>query len=221
MLVVRNIFVAKPGNASKLASRPGGRQPPQRPSFPYRVLTDLTGDFNRVILEFEVESAAAFEANMKEYATNPAFPGKMKGYADLYISREPRTPSDRLIARFLVAELDKRIASGNKKRLPCIPTEPSFFLDVFAAPMRPGRCFPAAAALLDWVGAVVSLWSAVSHMAPAAIGTDHLECCSRRIRVARCGRIVSRFRRYFDVGGKHHRVRRVAALGPEIFDRLK
>jgi hypothetical protein len=84
MLVVRNIFVAKPGNASKLAAQV--KSAAAEAKLPYRVLTDLTGDFNRVILEFEVENAAAFEANMKEYATNPAFREKMKGYADLYIS---------------------------------------------------------------------------------------------------------------------------------------
>ena len=50
------------------------------------MLTDLTGDFNRVILEHEAESLAGFEASMKDYATNPAFREKMKGYTDLWIT---------------------------------------------------------------------------------------------------------------------------------------
>jgi hypothetical protein len=50
----------------------------------HRVLTDLTGEFNRVILEFEVENVAGFEARLKDYATNPAFREKMKGYTDLW-----------------------------------------------------------------------------------------------------------------------------------------
>jgi len=49
-------------------------------------LTDLTGEFNRVILEYEVENVAQFEARMKEYMTNAAFREKMKGYTDLWIS---------------------------------------------------------------------------------------------------------------------------------------
>ena len=85
MIVVRNCFVAKPGQASKLAAHfkemaafmnaPG-----------HRVLTDMTGDFNRVIFEYEAESAGDFEARMQEYATNEAFREKMKGYTDLYVT---------------------------------------------------------------------------------------------------------------------------------------
>ena len=85
MLVVRNCFVAKPGNASKLASQlkdaAGTVNIPR-----HRVLTDLTGEFNRVILEYEVENVAQFEARMKEYMTNAVFREKMKGYTDLWVS---------------------------------------------------------------------------------------------------------------------------------------
>jgi hypothetical protein len=86
MIVVRNCFVAKPGSASKLAAQfkdaatvaaPGGR---------FRVLTDLTGDFNRVILEYEAENMGEFESRMRDYATNEAFRNKMKGYTDLYVT---------------------------------------------------------------------------------------------------------------------------------------
>jgi hypothetical protein len=83
MIVVRNCFVAKPGNASKLAAQV--KEVMAAVKMPKaRVLTDLTGDFNRVILEIEVENMAEFEAHMKEYATNPTFREKMKGYTDLY-----------------------------------------------------------------------------------------------------------------------------------------
>jgi hypothetical protein len=55
MLVVRNCFVAKPGNASKLAAQLKDAAVDARiPN--HRALTDLTGEFNRVILEFEVEN---------------------------------------------------------------------------------------------------------------------------------------------------------------------
>ena len=47
-------------------------------------LTDITGDFNRVILEHEAENMGEFDPAMKDYATNVAFRDKMKGYTDLY-----------------------------------------------------------------------------------------------------------------------------------------
>jgi hypothetical protein len=83
MIVVRNCFTAKPGNASKLAAQL--KEAAATAKIPkYRVLTDLTGDFNRVILEYEAENVGEFEARMKEYATNQAFRDKMKGYTDLW-----------------------------------------------------------------------------------------------------------------------------------------
>jgi hypothetical protein len=49
-------------------------------------MTDMTGDFNRVVLETEVESLAEFEKRMNEYASNKAMREKMKGYTDMYQS---------------------------------------------------------------------------------------------------------------------------------------
>ena len=85
MIVVRNCFIAKPGNASKLAAMlKEAAAVAQIPR--HRVLTDLTGDFNRVILEYEAENVTEFEARMKDYATNAVFREKMKGYTDLWIT---------------------------------------------------------------------------------------------------------------------------------------
>ncbi len=85
MIVVRNYFVAKPGNASKLAAL--FKEAAVVAKIPkHRVLTDVTGDFNRVILEYEAENLGEFEARMKDYATNQEFRDKMKGYTDLYIT---------------------------------------------------------------------------------------------------------------------------------------
>ena len=85
MIVVRNSFVAKPGNASKLAAQV--KEAAASGKFPrHRVLTDLTGEFNRVVLEVEAESIAEFEIQMKDYSTNETFRAKMKGYTDLYVS---------------------------------------------------------------------------------------------------------------------------------------
>jgi len=85
MIIVRNVFIAKPGNASKLAAQfktassnfKGGKA---------RVLTDLTGDSNKVVLEFEHESISQWEDSLKEYATNQTVRDAMKGYTDLYLT---------------------------------------------------------------------------------------------------------------------------------------
>jgi hypothetical protein len=85
MIVVRNCFVAKPGQASKLAAQLKAAASEMKVSS-YRVLTDVTGDFNRVVLEFEAANIAEFEARLQDYATNEPFREKMKGYTDLWIT---------------------------------------------------------------------------------------------------------------------------------------
>jgi hypothetical protein len=83
MYIVRNSFVAKPGQASKLAALlkdvstmlPGAR-----------VLTDVTGDFNRVVMEYNADSVADFEARMQQYASDHELRAKMGGYTDLWLT---------------------------------------------------------------------------------------------------------------------------------------
>lgn len=85
MVIVRNIFIAKPGQASKLAAQfKSAAAAAELPNS--RVLTDLTGEFNRVILEYEVETIAAFDAHMKEYATSDTMRNALSGYTDLYLT---------------------------------------------------------------------------------------------------------------------------------------
>jgi hypothetical protein len=52
----------------------------------HRILTDMTGEFNRVVLEFEVADLVTVEAQMKNYQTNEAFREKMKGYTELWVT---------------------------------------------------------------------------------------------------------------------------------------
>jgi hypothetical protein len=86
MIVVRNCFVAKPGCASKLAAQLKDAATAAPAGTRFRVLTDLTGDFNRVVLEFEGENIGDFEKRMADYASNETFRAKMKGYTDLYVT---------------------------------------------------------------------------------------------------------------------------------------
>ena len=85
MLVVRNCFNAKPGQASKLAAQLEDAATTAKLQH-FRILTDLTGDFNRVIMEYEAENLGEFEARMKDYATNEAFRAKMTGYTELFMT---------------------------------------------------------------------------------------------------------------------------------------
>ena len=64
MLIVRDQFTAKPGQASKLAKV-------FRNFFAgdssIRVMTDVIGDYNTVVLEFQVASLAEYESMMQKY----------------------------------------------------------------------------------------------------------------------------------------------------------
>ena len=85
MIIVRNSFVAKAGQASKLASqlKEAAMLANMKNA---RILTDLTGDFNRVILEYEIEKVSELEDRMRQYASDTAVREKMKGYTDLYLT---------------------------------------------------------------------------------------------------------------------------------------
>jgi hypothetical protein len=85
MIVVRNRFIAKPGMASKLAAHLKEALTVSKMA-KHRILTDMVGEFNQVVLEFEIQNIGEFEAMQKEYSTNTAFRDKMKGYTDLWIS---------------------------------------------------------------------------------------------------------------------------------------
>jgi hypothetical protein len=83
MMLVRNCFTAKPGQATKLATL--FKEMAAALSLPnHRVLTDVTGDFNRVIFEYQVENLAAVDAMMQEYVTNEVMREKMKRYTELW-----------------------------------------------------------------------------------------------------------------------------------------
>lgn len=85
MIVVRNTFTAKPGQATKLAAQvkevavAGNLRN-------HRVLTDVTGEFNQVVMEHEVQSLAEFEELFKTYTTDPQVREKTKGYTELWMT---------------------------------------------------------------------------------------------------------------------------------------
>ena len=83
MLVVRNRFICKPGNASKFAAKVKDAMTVTKVG-KHRILTDVTGEFNQVILESEIKDLAEFDAMMKEYESNAAMREKMKDYTEYW-----------------------------------------------------------------------------------------------------------------------------------------
>lgn len=85
MYVIREVFTAKPGMASTLASLFKDVFS-DIPGFQMRVLTDYIGPFNTVVLESDVENLAVFDQHMAEYAARDDIRERMKGYTDMYLT---------------------------------------------------------------------------------------------------------------------------------------
>lgn len=85
MIVVRNTFTAKPGQAGKLVAQLKDTAAAGNLRN-VRFLTDFVGDFNQVVMEHEVESLSDFESLMQRYATDPQVREKTKGYTDHWLT---------------------------------------------------------------------------------------------------------------------------------------
>ena len=92
MIIVHDIFVCKPGNASKLAKM--FKEAMTASKEVISIMTDMTGQYNRVIMVSQYENLAAYEQTSEKYK-NPtpemqASFEKMKGYQEMYLigSRE-------------------------------------------------------------------------------------------------------------------------------------
>ncbi|MGH7493348.1 MAG: hypothetical protein ACREOO_13285 [bacterium] len=90
MLIIREVFIAKPGQASKLAKlfKKGFGGDPNA-----RVMTDMVGDYNTVVIETQVKSLAEFEKQMEEYKSgkpdpkmDPKVAEEMSKYTEMYLT---------------------------------------------------------------------------------------------------------------------------------------
>lgn len=92
MIIVHDTFVCKPGNASKMAkmfkenmvSKETGQ------GGGVYVMTDMTGQYHRVIMVSTHENLAAYEESFKKWSAdtpeNKKMAEAMKGMNDMYIS---------------------------------------------------------------------------------------------------------------------------------------
>jgi heme-degrading monooxygenase HmoA len=88
MIIVHDIFVCKPGNASKLAKKFKDAMTDNNELV--HIMTDLSGQYNRVVMVTKYESLAAFEQSFEKYKQNSEAVKKMTeamaGYQDMYLT---------------------------------------------------------------------------------------------------------------------------------------
>ncbi len=86
MIIVHDTFVCKPGNASKLAKM--FKEAMKDSKEVKSIMTDVTGQYNRVIMVSQYESLTAyeksFEAYMKPTKEMKESMKKMEGYHDMF-----------------------------------------------------------------------------------------------------------------------------------------
>jgi len=90
MIIVREIFTARPGQASKLAKL-------FRKAFPkdpnILIMTDLVGDYNTVVVERRMASLSEFAQEMSDYKSgkpdprmDPKVAEEMSQYTEMYVT---------------------------------------------------------------------------------------------------------------------------------------
>lgn len=88
MIVVHDIFICKPGNASKLAKL--FKEAMKGMAELDCIMTDMTGQYNRVIMVTKYESLSAYEKSFEKYMHDTEEMRKMKemmkGYHDMYLT---------------------------------------------------------------------------------------------------------------------------------------
>jgi predicted translin family RNA/ssDNA-binding protein len=88
MIIVHDIFICKPGNASKVAKM--FKEAMKDNEEFVHIITDVSGQFNRVIMESKYESLSAYEKNFEKYMNDSEQMKKMKkameGYQDMYLT---------------------------------------------------------------------------------------------------------------------------------------
>jgi hypothetical protein len=87
MLLIREVFTAKPGQAGKLAKLFKKTFTDSKDV----VMTDVAGEFNTVVVHRHVASLAAFEKEMEEYKSgkmpdmDPKIKEEMSHYTEMYM----------------------------------------------------------------------------------------------------------------------------------------
>lgn len=88
MIIVHDIFVCKPGNASKLAKLFKEVMTDSKETL--NILTDMTGQYNRVIIVSQYKDLADYEDSWKRMEADTEkmkkMQEKMANYTDMYLT---------------------------------------------------------------------------------------------------------------------------------------
>lgn len=88
MIIVHDIFICKPGNASKLAKL--FKEVMADNEELLHIMTDMTGQYNKVVLVSRFGSLSEYEQSWEKYKQDSEemkkMAEKMKGYTDMYLT---------------------------------------------------------------------------------------------------------------------------------------
>jgi heme-degrading monooxygenase HmoA len=88
MIIVHDIFICKPGNASKLAKM--FKEAMAGNEEMVHIMTDMTGQFNKVTMVSKYDNLTAYEQSWEKYKQESEEMKKMgeimKGYQEMYLT---------------------------------------------------------------------------------------------------------------------------------------
>ena len=88
MIIVHDIFIAKPGNASKLAKM--FKEAMSGTHEFVNIMTDMTGQFNKVVAVTKYENLTEYEQSWEKFQKDTEAMKKMEkimtGYQDMYLT---------------------------------------------------------------------------------------------------------------------------------------
>ena len=88
MIIIHDIFICKPGNASKLAKL--FKEVMSNNEEFVNIMTDVSGQYNKVVMVTKYDSLTAYEESWKKYEQDTEEMKKMKekmaGYHEMYLT---------------------------------------------------------------------------------------------------------------------------------------
>ena len=88
MIIVHDIFICKPGNASKVAKM--FKEAMKGSSEVVNIMTDMTGSFNKVVMVSRYENLSAYEKSWEKFKADTEEMKKMQeimsGFHDMYLT---------------------------------------------------------------------------------------------------------------------------------------
>jgi hypothetical protein len=88
MIIVHDIFICKPGNASKLAKK--FKEAMAGNNELVNIMTDMTGPYNKVVMVSQYKNLTEYEQSWEKYQKDTEAMKKMNevmaGYQDMYLT---------------------------------------------------------------------------------------------------------------------------------------